>query len=341
MKLSVALCTFNGEKYLSEQLDSILRQSLLPDELVISDDGSSDHTLPMVEEFGARAPFSVKIFRRAGTPNYTLNFIDCISRCAGEVIALCDQDDVWLPARLADPCRIFKERPEVGLVIAPAMCTDDQLRPSGTILPTGTHPRGAAPHQALGLWFRPPGLTLTFRAAPVLRFLKLPRVLSYWGQGPAPFDEWTAFLASIQSDTVVLPRYQILYRRHAGVTTGDPRVTSGVQFALHQARRENHKEIAARTYQHMAAVAQARAALIAKLATEAEPSAQRRMQALPDFYSRVAATQLARAELYLTPSRLRRVTRWSKLLSRGGYRGRSRGGLGLRSFLKDGWMALK
>src|SRR5688572_14133745 len=99
-KFSVAMCTYNGARYLKEQLDSFTVQTRLPDELIVCDDGSSDETCQIVSTFAASAPFTVRLEVNQQTLGSTQNFAKAIQLCRGDLIALCDQDDVWLPGKL-------------------------------------------------------------------------------------------------------------------------------------------------------------------------------------------------------------------------------------------------
>ncbi|MGA8529432.1 MAG: glycosyltransferase, partial [Acidobacteriaceae bacterium] len=114
-RISVAMATYNGEKYIREQLDSIARQSLLPYELVVTDDGSTDGTLEMVEDFARSAPFPVKIHRNDVRLGFADNFFKAASLCEGELIAFSDQDDVWLEDKLS-VCSSHFVDPDVFLV---------------------------------------------------------------------------------------------------------------------------------------------------------------------------------------------------------------------------------
>jgi len=92
---SVALCTYNGERFLSQQLASLAAQTVLPDELVVCDDASTDASMRVVEDFAKNAPFSVRIFRNPNNLGYVKNFEQAIGLCSKEIIFLCDQDDDW------------------------------------------------------------------------------------------------------------------------------------------------------------------------------------------------------------------------------------------------------
>jgi glycosyltransferase involved in cell wall biosynthesis len=98
--VSVALCTYNGEKYLGEQLASISDQSLLPSELVVCDDGSVDATPEIVASFARSASFPVRFIKNSTNIGSVRNFEQAIRLCRSEFIALCDQDDWWNPRKL-------------------------------------------------------------------------------------------------------------------------------------------------------------------------------------------------------------------------------------------------
>lgn len=100
MKVSIALATYNGERYLKEQLDSFLLQTRLPDELVISDDKSDDNTLNILSDFKNNAPFEVKIFSNKENIGYVKNFERAIAATTGDFIFLSDQDDVWMDNKI-------------------------------------------------------------------------------------------------------------------------------------------------------------------------------------------------------------------------------------------------
>jgi glycosyltransferase involved in cell wall biosynthesis len=99
--ISVAMTTFNGAPYLGEQLTSLSSQTVKPLELVVCDDGSTDETVAILEEFSAIAPFTVRIFQNTERLGYQQNFIKAASLCRGSLIAFCDQDDIWNDDKLS------------------------------------------------------------------------------------------------------------------------------------------------------------------------------------------------------------------------------------------------
>ena len=93
------MTTYNGEKYLREQIDSILAQTIQDFELVVCDDGSKDSTIEILEEY-QHSDKRIKIYKNESNLGFKKNFEKAISLCDGEYIALCDQDDIWSPNHL-------------------------------------------------------------------------------------------------------------------------------------------------------------------------------------------------------------------------------------------------
>ena len=135
-RISVALCTYNGAKYLAEQLDSIAAQTLAPTEMIVCDDGSTDGTLGMVEHFASRASFPVRLRSNAENLGSTENFSRAIRACRGDVVALADQDDVWLPQKLERIARAFETHPRAGVAFSDATVVDEDLNPLGRLWET-------------------------------------------------------------------------------------------------------------------------------------------------------------------------------------------------------------
>ena len=114
--ISVVMSTHNGERFLRQQLDSVLNQSRLPDEFVVCDDASTDSTLDMLEDFKNNAPFPVHIHRNASNIGWGASFMNMSKRAEGDLIVFCDQDDVWNERKL-EMCEIpFKDEKVVMVV---------------------------------------------------------------------------------------------------------------------------------------------------------------------------------------------------------------------------------
>jgi glycosyltransferase involved in cell wall biosynthesis len=127
MKISIALATYNGEAHIWDQLDSLANQTCLPQELIVCDDGSVDRTLYWVEKFAEIAPFPVHIYRNEKPLGQAHSFLQAASLCEGDLIAFCDQDDVWLPEKLQYCLALFTYEPELMLVSHNAWVSDEKL----------------------------------------------------------------------------------------------------------------------------------------------------------------------------------------------------------------------
>lgn len=128
-KISVAMAVYNGERFIGEQLGSLARQQRLPDELVVSDDASTDRTVEIVRDFAARAPFPVRLLIHNQNVGCMKNYERAISECSGDVIFLCDCDDVWYPKKIALTEETLGSHPHAGVAICDADLVDEQSRP--------------------------------------------------------------------------------------------------------------------------------------------------------------------------------------------------------------------
>lgn len=110
LKVSVAMTTYNGEKFILEQLISLYEQNRKPDEVFICDDGSTDKTIEIIENFIDERNLKNHWFVEVNKKNkgYTKNFLDCASMTTGDVIFFCDQDDIWHPDKIKKMTREFE-----------------------------------------------------------------------------------------------------------------------------------------------------------------------------------------------------------------------------------------
>jgi glycosyltransferase involved in cell wall biosynthesis len=217
MNLSIALCTYNGAVYLKEQLESIAAQTRAPDELVISDDQSADDTLRLIEEFAATAGFPVRLSVNESNLGTAKNFEKAISLCRGDVIVLCDQDDVWHSDKLESVERIFEAKPQLSLVFSNAELVDETLRLFEKTLFDWVHFDGQKQRlvksgRALDLQLRENlvvGCTVAFRAH--LKELVLP----ISGAGPLVHDGWIVLLVAAVGEIDFINRPLLKYRQHS------------------------------------------------------------------------------------------------------------------------------
>lgn len=235
MKISVAMATYNGERFLVEQLESLAAQSRLPDELVVSDDCSSDRTLAVVEAFARSAPFPVFVFRNDKTLGYADNFLRAAQLCKGDWISFCDQDDVWMPGKLATIERYINiPGRDVMLIAHSAAVVDENLRGMASRRPDIARFRVCRGTELPASWYVE-GLAISFRG-------ELVRDLSTSDRGPdggkpmlpLAHDVWVCRLARILGDIVLLPDSLCLYRRHSETATSAYRGVLGRHGRLHR-----------------------------------------------------------------------------------------------------------
>lgn len=106
MKISVCMATYNGEKYIKEQLESILSQIGENDEVIISDDSSTDNTVEIINSFN---DCRIKIYKNTKEKGYTRNFENALEKANGDVIFLSDQDDVWVENKVNKMIKILEK----------------------------------------------------------------------------------------------------------------------------------------------------------------------------------------------------------------------------------------
>ena len=130
MKVSIAMTTFNGEKFLNTQLESILKQTVKPDELIVCDDCSTDRTLEILKDFKQKVSFEVKIYENKKNIGFTKNFEKVIGLCNKDLIFISDQDDFWFPNKIEFMRNFFMSNKECFVAINNAQLTDMDLNPS-------------------------------------------------------------------------------------------------------------------------------------------------------------------------------------------------------------------
>ena len=128
MKISIVMTVYNGEKYIKEQIDSFLNQTLLPNEIIISDDCSSDKTIEIVEEYKKKYSDKIKVFKNQYNLGFTKNFQKGIEKSSGDIIFLSDQDDVWYKNKIETVVKIFNNNPNIDLIIHDADLVNENLK---------------------------------------------------------------------------------------------------------------------------------------------------------------------------------------------------------------------
>ena len=221
-RVSVALATYNGATYISQQLESFAAQTLRPSEIVISDDGSQDDTLSIINRFSQHAPFQINVLKAQARLGYSKNFERALSACIGDIILMSDQDDVWLPQKIKTIFSIFESRDDLKCIINDISITDEQLVPSGVT--------------QLALIKRLCGSDFQFVAGcgTAMRRDWREFVLPFPDCG-IPYDSWINVLAKRLDVSYIHPVAMQYYRRHGNNTTSS-------QFARPQALRLFHPD---------------------------------------------------------------------------------------------------
>jgi len=230
MNISVAMCTFNGARHLTEQLESIAAQSRLPEELVVCDDQSADATVNIVRQFAARAPFEVQLCQNDGRLGAAANFAKAIGLCRGRLILLADQDDVWLPEKVHRIDCALSETPAAAFAMSDAALVDPERRPLRCRLWKMLRfsprlQRQASRGRAFDVLLRRnvvTGATLAFRAE--YRELLLP-IPPGWVH-----DAWIGLLLSAVARCALIPQPLIEYRQHASQQIGENRSSFYQQY---------------------------------------------------------------------------------------------------------------
>ena len=214
-RVSIAMTTFNGCPFVAEQLESFTQQTRRPDQLIVCDDGSSDETLAELEGFAEGADFEVRIERNATRLETTPNFEKAVSLSDGDLVFLADQDDVWMPDKIAVVVEEFREHPRAGVIFSNGRVVDAELVPVGYTLWDSLWFDSAEQSKvrrgrALEVFVRhvvAAGTTLAFRGEYRELVLPFPVLRDC-------HDAWVSFLIASVSEVRIIDRPLIDYRLH-------------------------------------------------------------------------------------------------------------------------------
>lgn len=218
--ISVCMATFNGERFILEQLRSVLTQLGSQDEVVISDDGSQDATLDLVRSLGDAR---IRVIEHRGNHGYTPNFENALRACRGEYVFLCDQDDVWHPDKLRLCLQALEQS---DCVFHDAVVTDGSLREQHASFWALRGTGFSLPSTLIS--FRHLGCCMAFRRAVLCRALPFPR-----NHRLCTHDNWLALVAFVFFRVSFLHVPLLSYRRHGGNTSlFDAGHTHSLRFKL-------------------------------------------------------------------------------------------------------------
>ena len=126
MKLSVALCTYNGSNFISQQLESIINQTIKVDEIIICDDCSTDNTVSIIESFQVKYPNLLTLYQNESNLRVNKNFEKAISLCKGDYIFLSDQDDLWKKEKVEKIMSHFIKNPLIEALFSNGDLIDEK-----------------------------------------------------------------------------------------------------------------------------------------------------------------------------------------------------------------------
>ena len=214
--VSVAMATYNGIKYIAEQLDSLRTQTLPPDEVIIADDRSTDGTYEFCRDYIARYELTGwRVYQNEHNLGLRKNFRKVMAECTGEYIFTCDQDDIWMPDKISVMLSVISERPEIRLLVSnyiglvkgkPVKVHVKNLaRNDGAVIPVRL--------QESGLMTMRPGCTFCFRRELLDKF----NVMDI----DTAIHDAMLWMYAVSSDSLyLLNRHLIFWRRHENAATG-------------------------------------------------------------------------------------------------------------------------
>lgn len=222
MSISVSIATLNGERFIQEQMMSVLPQLSEDDEVVVSDDGSTDETIAILESFHDPR---IRIFVNEGKHGFIWNFENALTKAKGDVIFLCDQDDIWKPDKVKVVLLALKDH---DIVLHDAEIIDKNGVKTGILYSDGLHKRE-------GFWSnlwktRWLGCCMAFRRNVLEYALPFPRHI-------VGHDGWISAVGLAKFDYYYIPDVLMCYRRHGdNASTASGKSEKSLYYMLVQKR---------------------------------------------------------------------------------------------------------
>ncbi len=196
--ISVCMATYNGEKYLKEQIDSILCQLNSNDELIISDDGSTDGTIEIIEGYNDGR---IKLYKNS-FHNFVANFEFALKQVQGDYVFLCDQDDIWLENKIATMSGYLDE---YDLVMSDCrLIAEDKSVLFDSYFQLRKSHKGLMRNLIINSYM---GCCMAFRRQLLSYVLPFPHQI-------CSHDMWIGLVAELKGNIFLLPQQLILHRRH-------------------------------------------------------------------------------------------------------------------------------
>lgn len=323
-RVSVVMATYNGERYVAEQLRSILEQTHLPAEIVVGDDGSVDRTLEVIGEMAAASPVPIRVAVNPERLGYGENFMRTATRATGDLIAFADQDDFWYPNKLEWAVAALQQ-PDAMLWVGAWTIVDGDLRP----VPSRGIRTGFAQKSALAYPMHVAHGTRMVLDAGMLKYLPAEgRPVSVYADGLAHQDEWAVFAAHVLGRIVYDPRPCMAYRRHSTAVSAEAPDQPSKRWLLSR-DGEADDDLVRRAAADRAGYLRRRAE-----APECAPVRNRLLRAA-DYYDQLLPRLARRVSTQKAPSRWARGGSLAAALAHGDHRPLRMGGLGAWNLLQD------
>ena len=231
--ISVAIAAYNGALFIKEQLDSIINQTVPPDEIVISDDGSTDDTLTVIETFKKEHPdFNIVLLTDKSWHFHGKNFEHAMDNTSGDYIFLADQDDIWMPDKVEKVLAVFAEHPDAELVCHNCTLVDrNRNKVDGTFNYVFSL-EGIATEQGN---VRKVDCEKVYEGMLNLNGMcmclsrKMMDKLTPYPNGRCSHDRWIGFVASLENNFYFLNENLAEYRLHGGNVCGNKALNPGLK----------------------------------------------------------------------------------------------------------------
>ena len=214
LRISVVMCTYNGEHYLEEQLESILQQDYPVEEIIVQDDGSTDGTLQLLDKYAKQYP-QIKVYNNeTGRHGINANFFSAMQRAKGDYIAISDQDDIWEPDKLALQAEAIGDK---------LLCSGFSVPFSSDGFPVQVDMRRPCLHALRNCYLSEmPGHTMLLRR-------ELLDMLKAEGANITLFYDWQLACAATAAESVAFVDKKLVnFRRHADAATATLPVGTGL-----------------------------------------------------------------------------------------------------------------
>ena len=201
--VSVVLAAYNGGRFLAHQLNTVLAQTYTPIEIIITDDGSTDNTPDILRQYAAAHP-QIKIHFNETNLGYIRNFEKAIGLASGDYIALCDQDDDWLPEKIEKLVHAIGDYP---MVYCDSLLCNENLEAGGKKISDVANCLSFSSCLQQAVFCRVYGHATLIKRSMLQRALPFPEVL--------PHDWWLSFVATLEGGILFYPEALVRYRQHS------------------------------------------------------------------------------------------------------------------------------